>query len=298
MSSSDWIALVSALIAMSAFALGFRSYILQKSSAEGDAQEQLDKLISTLTNLLGRAYAQNFTPPAPGGPPANVSVQGFMAELQVVGSQAHQLLHPSDPSDSRPELGWYSAYVLANTFEQVWHMKRAGDYWDQAVGLSSNEPQAQFIALQGRATHHFGRNNEGDIALARADYATALSLLDPDSQGVDATREQTVSLHMSQAGCEQGVGNITEVIDCVWRAWEVATIIKTPWRHIRAGAYICGFINWSGGIEWFLDHRKPMAEEAALQTVFNAWRMQQMQFMQQGPGLTPNPTAVGQALSG
>ncbi|HVB90606.1 MAG TPA: hypothetical protein VND70_00745 [Acidimicrobiales bacterium] len=290
MTSSDWIAVSSALIAMLAFALGYRSYRLQKTSAEGDAQGQLDGLISTLTNLLGKAFAQNIPPVSPGSPAVNVSVQGTMAELQVVGSQAHQLLHPTDPSDSCPELGWYSAYVLANTFEQVWHMKRAGEYWDEAVRLSAGEPQAQFVALQGRAMHRFGRNNDGDIALGRIDYDSALNLLDPGSQGIDATREQTVGLYVSRAACEQGVGNGSVVVDCIWDAWAAALSINTPWRHLRAGAYVCGFILQSGGVEWFLDHKRPLAEEMVLQGSFNAWKEQMMrQQVPTMPGVNRGP---------
>jgi hypothetical protein len=248
MSASDRIALGSAVISLCAFALGFWSYRLQKSGAAGDLQEQFDNLIAKLTSLGGQLVTQSVAPATPGGPPAGASTQGTMAQLQVVAGQAHELLHPKE-GDSRPELSWYSAYVLASTFDQVWHMQRAGEYWDKSVENSASEPQAQFITLQGRAMHRFGRD--------------------------------------SWASAEQVAGNVTEVVDHVWSAWEAASSLTTQWRHNRAVVYIFGFIHMCGGVELFLGHGKPQPEEIGLQTSYNAWLLQTQLAQAQAVPLIP-----------
>ena len=159
------ISVVAAAAAVVSAVWARQSGRVQSSSAEDDLQDKFNQLISTLTKLQGEAAELGVQGMAPAGSAALAKQLGLGNQLEVVGSQSHAMLHPTDKSEPTPDLDWSAAYILAATFDQTWHADWAEDYWKRSVEKA--EDDAKLIALVGAARHYFMRNDEGDLGRGR-----------------------------------------------------------------------------------------------------------------------------------
>jgi hypothetical protein len=250
MSAGDWIAVGSAVVAVVTALVMYRQLAAQRASAKEDLQDQFDGLISTLAGLQA-TFAETSVPGlVSAGSPQAAKQLGLGNQLQVVGGQAEQMLHPPKESDPTPSLSWYSAWILAQTCEMTWHVGQAKGYWDEAIERAKQEkaPQAQISSLMGRARHFFNRNdeNENDSESGRQDYLAALDLLDPLELGHDANFHQKAAIHYELMIAEQSVNNTAGAVHNAWECWRAVSQIRTPWRYLGCLDWLFTYVAQTG----------------------------------------------------
>lgn len=168
MKMSDWIAVVSAVIAAFAFVVSGRTLRLQRAGAEDDTRRQFDEIIHRLGSALGELgeYAAS---PSSGSVGPSPSLQGTLAEIQTLAFQAEELLNPPlkrslsvrwhrhlfhlwNPPRKPVQLNWNDAAVLAYSFGQIWDVGRAKKYFESSPKLAMVDPEGQPECRDCRAT--------------------------------------------------------------------------------------------------------------------------------------------------
>jgi hypothetical protein len=250
-----------------------RSGQVQTSSAQDDLQDKFNQLITTLTKLQAEAGELGVQGMAPAGSAALAKQFGIGNQLEVIGGQAHAMLHPPDPSEPTPDLEWSAAYILATTFDQTWHADWAEQYWEKSVEKA--EDDAKVIALVGAARHYFMRNDEGDLGRGRTCHSDAIEVIDRIGRGNDMCFQQKCSVYFEGVTAEYGAGNWNEMITALWKCFKAAEQIHTPMKAMWCKSPLFGFID-----QWNLlpgMNAAPDAtvdEKSALMTELNQWRTQ------------------------
>ncbi len=170
--------------------------------------------------------------------------------------------------------------------------------------LSRDEPQAEVVALLGRARHFYGRNDAGDCDRGRQDHRAALGLLDPKIQGHDVSYHQMAQIHFDSVLVEQTVGDSPEMFKAIWLCWAAIQQIHTPWRFQACRNPLFGFLAQWGLMPMLMaSPEHTQGERDALQLGVNNWYMeltlmrQQQQQAQNGYAAT-DPPRYGQHQPG
>jgi len=236
MSSSDWIALASALFACLAFGVSFVAYRLQSKTAKSDNEkelaDQIDAINSQMAKMADLRSARssddqlNFADFAS----VNASVQTLLLRVGALIKSAGLTLD------------WYQNIILASAAMQIGDAMTAQPYAETAVELAGNveDPgwdastisSAQMVSLRMRASFYYNRGLRGDIDRARSDFTKARKVVlnSLDRLGPFLTSSQLIELYIREADFEIDLGNNDRGIELITKACQ-------EWQKIQAPAY-------------------------------------------------------------
>jgi hypothetical protein len=233
MSSQDWIALGSVVIAAIAFVFSGLAYRLERRGQGTGHEQQLNDLLEKIQGDLAGLNQYQSAPTLETYAASNAT----MIALQSRALAARKLARRAEI-----ELDWFQSMILAYAFTQVWDTKGAIEYWEQAVKVARTHHQAHVRSLTARAEFYYNRGLDDDWELARADFGNALSELrrDPERQGPDLAAQQVATMLVYQAGFEVETGDDPRVIALIADAFEAANAITVPWRRRKALEFVGG----------------------------------------------------------
>jgi hypothetical protein len=262
MTASDWIAVVSAVIAAFAFVVSSRTLRLQRAGAEDDTRRQFDEIVHQLGRALGELGEHMASSlPGPAGPPA--SLQGTLAEIQTLAFQAEELLNPPskgslsirwrrhlfylwNPPRKPVQLNWNDAAVLAYSFAQIWDVGRARKYFEASPKLAMADPEvspnAEIFAQRNLGNFYYNNNSDSDLESARAAFDRAVNILKPEVDGPEVTYDKNYETRFLQSMAEDGLGNEKEAAAYLRQAWDFSTKLRSRWRRQRAKGQIVGMV--------------------------------------------------------
>ena len=263
MTASDWIAVVSAVIAAFAFVVSSRTLRLQRAGAEDDTQRQFDEIVHRMGLALGELGEHMASSPSgSAGPPA--SFQGTLAEIQTLAFQAEELLNPPskgslsirwrrnllylwNPPRKPAQHNWNDATVLAYSFAQIWDVGRARKYFESSPELAMADPQvspnAEVLAQRNLGNFYYNNNNsQYDLESARAAFDRAVNILKPKVDGPEVTYDKNYETRFLQSMVEDGLGNEKEAAVYLRQAWDFSAKLRSRWRRQRAKGQIVGMV--------------------------------------------------------
>jgi hypothetical protein len=275
MKASDWVAVVSAIIAAFAFVISGRTLRLQRAGAEDDTRQQFDEIIHRLGSALGELGEYMASSPSGSAGPSP-KLQGTLAEIQTLAFQAEELLNPPplkvppsvrwrrylfylwNPPRKPVQLNWNDAAVLAYSFGQIWDVGRAKKYFESSPKLAMADPEvsanAEILAQRNLGSFYYNNNSDSDLELARAAFDKAVNILKPEVDGPEVTYDKNYETRFFQSIAEDNLGNEAQAAVYLREAWDFSTKLRSRWRRQRAWSQIVAMVANGGDPSRFDRH--------------------------------------------
>jgi len=235
MTTSDWITLVSVIIAALAIAVsGVIALIavkvqrdqanVQRNQAETErkqAQEDAEKDLADVSQVLASKVAQLFTLPPIG--PAMATALSDVTGLVI---RANELVNTSS------KVTWYLYYSLALAYGWLWDIDKATANWKKALA-EADSSHNRLLVLVGEATFYY---NMGSIEAGRNCFTAAEGVL-ADVTG-DLGQDQLTQITTQRAWQEYFTGETGQAATAFAEAWTQCGKINTAWRQTRARQFI------------------------------------------------------------
>ena len=268
MDASDWIAVVSAGIALLAAVVSARSLQLQRAGAIGSTQQQFEDYVHKLELALGKSGGSADGSSQGQGPP-QVDDDAVLSEIQTLALDADSLVNVPISrgwrrllsflwgASSKPaQVNWYDTTVLASSFGEVWDLERAARYWQMATDLCTKPDakvgaMARVLTFRNKGDFYYLRDEVGDLDYARTAYNDAFNTLKAEVDGNDVTYCQQSTTRLLQAAAEVWLDNTEEAAKCVREAWERTSRIRSYWRRMQHRDDVASFVAYGGDPERF-----------------------------------------------
>lgn len=242
MSTSDWIAIGAAIIAVLSPAVAVIAFREQAKKDRYDAEKDLADQVGAINDELAKLPQQSaWDHPAE----ALVSTSNTNATLETLVVRAGDLI---DSQLLKPN--WFQTAVLAMASLEIADMAVAGRYTRKALKLardletsrdaSQRSRRALTLSLRMRAMFYFQRGLAGDVDKARKAFGVAHKLIRANAatQGPYVYVGEMIELCFRQASCELALGETGTAQDLIRSAVDEWDKLTAPGPRYGCGMMI------------------------------------------------------------